>query len=173
MYGYGNNYYNIFDLNNYFRDEEESKLLHLHGSYKFFIYFGDFIKVKKDGWNFYRENKEMLIPVLIFNAPKFKEKQIKSFAVLNVYFHAFKEELKKSKNLIIWGQSLKNDPHIENVIKKLFIDSKVKEKRLIIVDNEKKHKIQENCKDLTPIFINPENFQNLKDLMHEIKKEMI
>ncbi|QTA38509.1 SIR2 family protein [Thermosipho ferrireducens] len=173
MFGYGDYYYNAFDFNNYFRDENESKLLHLHGSYKFFSYQGDFIKIKKEGWYFYRKNKDMLSPILIFNAPGLKEKQIKNFSVLSVYFKSFERELTKAKNLIIWGQSLKNDPHIEKIIKELFIkNNEIRERNLIIIDKENIHKIQKHWENKTPIFINPQSFENLEDLIKEIERKM-
>ncbi|MBB6062820.1 NAD-dependent SIR2 family protein deacetylase [Thermosipho japonicus] len=178
MFGGGENDYNIFAIDNYFRDYEKSKLIHLHGSYKYFSFSGKFIKMKKRRWDFYYQNKTDLTPVIVFNAPKLKEDQIKGSLILSKYFELFKEELRKAKNLIIWGQSLKNDLYIEDIIRKFFIEkyyNKQKNKQIIIVDIEKKHKIEDACKNKNIVlkYVNPKDFNNLKDLFENIGANMI
>ncbi|WP_126993248.1 hypothetical protein [Thermosipho globiformans] len=178
MFGGGGNGYNVFEIDNYFRDYEKSKLIHLHGSYKYFSYLGDYIKLKSCCWDFYHQNKEFLSPTIVFNAPELKKKQIKDSLLLSVYFRTFREELKNAKNLIIWGQSLKNDLYIEDIIRKFFIEeyyNKQKSKQIIIVDIEKKHKIEDVCKNKNIVlkYVNPKDFNNLKDLFENIGANMI
>lgn len=167
---------NVFDPDNYFRDENESKLIHLHGSYKYFLYSNTsdcFVKIKSDGWNFYEKNKNKLTPIIVFGAKNYKEKQINNFQILVSYFESFKNEIRNAKNIIIWGQSLENDPHIEKAIKKFFIDmnyNKNESKNIILVDVNSEHKVKELLEGNKLYFyhINPNNFSNLKELFEEL-----
>lgn len=91
--------------------------------------------------------------------------------LLSVYFRAFREELKNAKNLIIWGQSLKNDPHIEEDIKRKFcIRNYFIKRNIIIVDTNEQHKIRDLCKgkDINIKFINPNDFNDLQNLFDKI-----
>ena len=83
-------------------------LLHVHGSYKFQKGFYETIKLTGT-----RENKN---PLMIFNQPELKEKQIKADNVLNEYFKEFKRRLEQSDRLVIVGNSLINEPHIISAI---------------------------------------------------------
>lgn len=94
-------------------------LMHLHGSYKYkYNSFGNFVeKLKKDE---VIEDFNKIEPVIIFNRPELKEKEIMKYDVLRKYFEKFKEKLEEANTLFIIGQSLKNDPHILNSIIEYF-----------------------------------------------------
>ncbi len=87
-------------------------LLHLHGSYKFQKSSYETIKL--------RGTTQNTNPLMIFNQPELKEKQIKSDNVLGEYFRIFKQRLEESKEFIIIGNSLKTEPHIISSIDDFF-----------------------------------------------------
>ncbi len=164
--------YVCFSEDGYREDLNEPKLLHLHGSYKFYVY--DFfpywsykeIKVSRDYLeNFVKENKTHLEPIIILNAPKFKEKQIKNFHILNTYLKVFEENIKKTNTLVVWGQSLENDPHIKKIIDENFINNRDEERKIIIIDVNENHVLKKESKipNLEIEFINPKerNFINI------------
>jgi hypothetical protein len=146
--GCDSDYYVCFSKKGYEEDKEGYKLFHLHGSYKFFAYKfflpADYeeIKIKREHINFVKENKNLLEPIIVLNAPSIKEKQIERFEVLKSYFSVFKTDLQKSEKLIIWGQSLEYDPHLLKAIEEHFVRNKDFSKReIIIVDIDFSHKI--------------------------------
>ena len=105
--------------------EASNFLLHLHGSYKFFEYKSQLIKLAHQGCEELLKvfkNGEIKIlqeyaPIIVFNAPNLKRSIITRNVILNFYFQLFRRELAGYNNvLIIWGQSLKNDPHLADVI---------------------------------------------------------
>jgi len=95
-------------------------LFHLHGSYKYFQkreIFGRYITIKLSREGYRILNIRELIPVIIYNAPSFKEKLIEKFQLLRIYFRSFKDNLQKTvRKLVVIGQSLISDPHILTVI---------------------------------------------------------
>lgn len=129
------------------KDSKDPKLLHLHGSYKFFVY--NFlnrmnymeIKTKKEYLsNFLRtSDKALFEPIVVLNAPSLKEKQVSNFRILKKYFSSFENDLKKSNKLVIWGQSLKSDPHIKKRIEQYFTKDNKDSKKLIIIDTNDNH----------------------------------
>lgn len=115
--------YVCFYEDDFFDQLDKPKFLHLHGSYKFFKYYEQEIKIKKEFIkSFIQDNKDYLIPVLIFNAPSKKEQRIRSFRVLSNYNLSFMENISSSSKLIIWGQSLKSDPYLKQCIVDRFIN---------------------------------------------------
>ncbi|GEM_PF-4505671 len=115
MFGWCHEKYNCFSQSNFIRDYEEPKLLHLHGSYKFYYYNRLSIKLKRSYINEFKQFEE---PIIILNAPRLKERQIMRYPVLDAYFSSFQFDLKRYNKLVIWGQSLRSDPHILETIKK-------------------------------------------------------
>lgn len=118
-------------------NDENKKLIHLHGSYKFFKFF---IKEKKEEYiikiktkkyenieetkiNYPEEfiKKNELAPIIVLDAKIKKKEIIENNALLREYFRLFENDLKTAKNLIIWGSSLTNDSHIENAIEDYFL----------------------------------------------------
>lgn len=85
-------------------------ICHLHGSYLYEKNFGTTYKLKK--------NLENTDPVMIFNNPDFKEDIIKKDTVLLEYYQILESDLRDADQLIIFGNSMVNEPHIKNLIKK-------------------------------------------------------
>lgn len=108
--------------------EVSNFFLHLHGSYKFFEYRGQLIKLAHNGCEelltLYKKGEIKMLqeyaPIIVFNAPSLKRQIITLNAILNFYFQCLKKELGNDSVLIIWGQSLKNDPHLVDIIYKNF-----------------------------------------------------
>lgn len=99
-------------LNEHYLKNAKRSLVNLHGSYKF----------TRKGENTYKltgniYNNE---PVLVFNNPFLKEKEILSDQVLSSYYRALIEKLKTHDRIIIVGNSFKNEPHIKELISKYF-----------------------------------------------------
>lgn len=185
-------YYVCFSGINYYRNAK--KLLHLHGSYKFFKYtvgLGELeIKIKKEKKQEFFESlrKEIkdkslengspifsvLFPIIVFGAPNLKMEVINSYNSLRTYFVLFQQDLKRNKNLIIWGQSLKNDPHILNAIKEFFIKENPNgNKKIIIIDVDENHILRSNDNSNVEVeFINPSQFQNMDKLLQEITNKI-
>ncbi|MDO1451814.1 hypothetical protein Q0590_36405 [Rhodocytophaga aerolata] len=88
---------------------QKQLIAHLHGSYRFQRYFGSTYKTKSN-----IENKD---PVMVFNNPDMKEQIIRNDNVLSEYFHQFINDLKVFEKLIIFGNSMINEPHLKNQIK--------------------------------------------------------
>ncbi|UOU97745.1 hypothetical protein MUU74_14725 [Chryseobacterium daecheongense] len=84
-------------------------ICHIHGSYLYQKSFGKTFKL--------RENIENSDPVMIFNNPDFKEDIIKKDSVLLQYYEILESDLKDADQLIIFGNSMINEPHIKNLIK--------------------------------------------------------
>lgn len=151
-------YYLCFNINN---NDSTPRLLHLHGSYRLFkIKYtgnkeGEEIKVKEGKYiEFYKcfekkylsnfDNKDhynYILPILILNAPGDKKKSIEEYRCLKTYFNLFERDLENENivNLVIWGQSLKDDPHIFKTIGEKFIynDKKLnKRKKIILIDTD-------------------------------------
>lgn len=99
-------------LNEYNLRRAKRSLIHLHGSYKFI----------RKGSNTYKlagalYNEE---PVLVFNNPFLKEKEILDDQVLSSYYRTLIEKLKTYDRIIILGNSFRNEPHIKDLISKYF-----------------------------------------------------
>lgn len=147
-----------FNENEFNEDSISSKLFHLHGSYKFFVYstYTSYmhreIKVRSSHLSFIEQNQSNLEPILVLNAPKLKRKQIKKYLCLEKYLHTFEKDLHGSDTLIVWGQSLINDPHIKGFITKIFSGNNGKE--VIVVDTNSNHALK-NIDGININFINP------------------
>lgn len=85
-------------------------ICHIHGSYLYKREFGYTYKLKNK-----LKNTE---PIMVFNNPDFKEQIINRDNVLARYYHILLENLKVADNLIILGNSMKNEPHLKNLISK-------------------------------------------------------
>ncbi|RUM58189.1 MAG: hypothetical protein DSY60_02530, partial [Persephonella sp.] len=137
---------------------------------KFFVYNTEEIKIKNTNFKkFIDENESILEPILILNAPSLKEKQIKNFSLLKTYLYAFEKDLKKSNVLIIWGQSLENDPHIKEIIERKFINNnEIIDKKLIIIDiNENHYFLSNTDRRISIEFINPQE-KGFIEILREI-----
>ena len=108
--------------------EASNFFLHLHGSYKFFEHTSQLIKLTHQGCEelleLYNNGNIQILqeyaPIIVFNAPKLKRNIIATNVILHFYFQLFRKELAGYNDnvLIIWGQSLRNDPHLVDVILK-------------------------------------------------------
>lgn len=87
-------------------------LFHLHGSYKFLNLDGETCKITG---NIKNDN-----PVIVFNNPDKKERIISRDRVLSAYFEKLKADLRTFDRLIIYGNSLINEPHIKQAIQQHF-----------------------------------------------------
>ena len=148
-----------FNENEFNEDSISSKLFHLHGSYKFFVYntFTSYthqeIKVRSSRLSFIEQNQSNLEPILVLNAPRLKRKQIKKYMCLTNYLRTFKRDLHNSDTLIVWGQSLTNDPHIEELITETFSGNNGK--KIVIIDTNSNHTLTD-IGDINIELINPE-----------------
>lgn len=90
---------------------------HLHGSYKFLAQsvFGHGTLYKKlnrqdfDGFDALSRDGQ---PVVVFDAPDRKLSRIDRFRVLREYMNSFEWHLGLAQNLVLFGISLENDPHL-------------------------------------------------------------
>ncbi|QNE40953.1 hypothetical protein F1C16_15960 [Hymenobacter sp. NBH84] len=92
-------------------DEKKIHIMHLHGSYKYTKHLNTTYKLIG-----VKQNER---PVMIFNNKHVKESIIKSDNVLSYYFNKFEKDISESHQLIILGNSMKTEPHIKAVIKRL------------------------------------------------------
>lgn len=112
--GFGNidgddKYLKLYDSNLY---GYQIRCLHIHGSYRF---------EKKNGITYKtKENSKNEDPVIVFNNPNQKEELIKRDHVLKEYFDIVGDSLKSSTKLIIFGNSMTNEPHLKNQINRHF-----------------------------------------------------
>lgn len=138
--------------------------LHLHGSYKFQKEFYETIKLRGT-----TENKN---PLMIFNQPELKEKQINSDNVLREYFFKFKNRLRSGEKLIIIGNSLRNEPHIISAINKFFN----KEGNTVYIYDACPESVEGILKEKisTPLFdirlINTKEFSSSTDFINSLKE---
>jgi len=88
------------------------RIFHIHGSYRFERIYGTTYKSRS---NFYNND-----PVIIFNNPELKEELIHRDTVLRTYLHTLEHSLKDSDKLVIMGNSMRNEPHIKQHIKRYF-----------------------------------------------------
>ncbi len=105
----------LYDIQN----KDTGLFLHLHSSYKYLSTYNGPVKIKQDSYEKVKEKICVggLIPIIVFGEPSGKEKYINEHLPLSDYFKKFKDIMKKDNNtLIIWGQSLRTDPHIVKVI---------------------------------------------------------
>ena len=151
--------------------------LHLHGSYRYFLKQGTGpIKLKKEFIEKIVQDNKLLngfTPIIIFNAPNTKLHFIEANSLLSNYFNLFKEALYKNHKLVIWGQSLKSDPHIL----KLITDNYDRLEKILILDPQGE-KIKERISiklqqpDLEKFhIINPKE-QSISKLVEQVLDEM-
>ncbi|MBG0769531.1 hypothetical protein [Methanococcus maripaludis] len=115
------------DFQTWVLQRNRNLLLLLHGSYRFMLNEESNInKPTTYGYDLSEKNH----PIMVYNDPCLKMDVIRNYYVLNYYFEIFKESLQNCSKLIIFGNSLKSDPHIVKAISNNFD----KEKELIIVD---------------------------------------
>ncbi|MCQ4140144.1 hypothetical protein, partial [Chryseobacterium sp. EO14] len=130
--GFGNIHNDRF-LGFYEYNINYSKIIcHLHGSYLYEKNFGVTYKLK--------ENLENNEPVMIFNNPDFKENIIKKDTVLSEYYKILESDLKTADQLIIFGNSMANEPHIKKLIQKY---GNKKELKILIFSNSPEKVSQE------------------------------
>jgi NAD-dependent SIR2 family protein deacetylase len=156
--GFGGSHEEYKHFNGIFKIENENIILHIHGSYKFRRLFRMTVKMTKEyvkkqqskGGNFTVD-----FPVIIYNNREIKQKIIEENDVLSKYFEYFKFSLRECSKFVIWGNSLKTDPHIAKAICQNFD----KEKPLYIIDinpNSVIDNLQSECKN--------KKFKNIKTL---------
>jgi len=162
--------------------KHENCLLHLHGSYKFFVHDNRSIKFIRDGCLWFKQQVETGVhmweeytPIIVYNAPSLKRKIISRFDILSVYFQIFLDSLEKSEYLIIWGQSLRNDPHILNELQRFLR----RFRKIIVIDvnhesviNTLFSEIDYRVKEDIIVKINPESFDSLRDIFIQIQQIM-
>lgn len=85
---------------------------HLHSSYKYGWQNGKWIKYRTS------EEEKNEDPLILYMNPTQKLEFIKANPILRAYWEKFCEFLKKSDELVIYGNSLEADPHIAEAIKK-------------------------------------------------------
>lgn len=110
-FGKSNLPYHLKLYDNYLRNAKRC-MVHLHGSYKF----------AKKGDNTYKLTGNIYNdePVLVFNNPFLKEKEILDDQVISSYYRMLVERMKTYDRIIIIGNSFKNEPHIKELISKYF-----------------------------------------------------
>lgn len=136
-------------------------ICHLHGSYLYEKNFGITYKLKG--------NLENTDPVMIFNNPDFKEDIIKKDTVLLEYYQILESDLKDADQLIIFGNSMANEPHIKNLIKKYGNREHLK----ILIFSTNPEKVSEELKnffDYDIIEFNTKNFISANIFLEEFKK---
>lgn len=100
---------------------------HLHGSYKFIQErttegFRMCRKIRRSEYGTLDPLLSTAVPVLVFDAPSRKRTRIDRFPVLMTYYAAFEHTLLRASTLVIFGQSLANDPHLSATIWSNWID---------------------------------------------------
>jgi len=158
--GFGGTNKDYKHFNGIYNIENKNIILHIHGSYKFRLLFGMTAKMTKDYVKQQSENGNFKVdfPVIVYNNPDIKEKIIKNNNVLNEYFRYFKFSLKECSKFVIWGNSLRTDPHIVKAICQNFD----KEKPLYVIDikpDQVIKQLQIGCKKH-----GCEEFKNIKTL---------
>lgn len=100
------------------------KCIHIHGSYRFEKKYGNTFKTRTI-------KQQNLEPVIIFNNPLQKESLIRRDPVLSHYYSYMANSLKQVDTLVVFGNSMVNEPHLQSLIsekydsaKKLFICSR-------------------------------------------------
>lgn len=83
-------------------------ICHLHGSYLYKKEFGYTFKLRNNNLN--------TDPIMVFNNPDYKEQIISRDNVLSRYYNILIGNLKEADNLIILGNSMKNEPHLKNLL---------------------------------------------------------
>lgn len=84
-------------------------LCHLHGSYLY---------KRSSGYTYKMTgNKPNIDPIMVFNNPDSKEEIVRKDNVLSRYYNIFSDSLKTANNLIILGNSMKNEPHLLKLLK--------------------------------------------------------
>lgn len=136
-------------------------ICHIHGSYLYEKNFGVTYKLK--------ENLQNIDPVMIFNNPDFKEDIIKKDTVLLEYYKLLENDLKNADQLIIFGNSMVNEPHLKNIIKKYGNRKKLE----ILIFSTSPNKVLEELKNFYKYKIrefNTQDFISSDKFLKEIKK---
>lgn len=132
----------------YFRDNAPEVLSqwgvrgHLHGSYKFLAQRapnGDTLyrKLGRDELRDFDRLSMDCQPVVVFDAPNRKKTRIDGFRILRQYLTSFEEHLEQAQNLVLFGLSLKDDPHLLECIRTRWLQSStLEEKMLYIIDTD-------------------------------------
>jgi NAD-dependent SIR2 family protein deacetylase len=111
--GFGNGKSEYFkEIKTHSFNQLNQYLFHLHGSYKFQKQDGETFKISG-----HLKNDK---PVIVFNNPDLKEWIINKDRVLCAYFEKLKSDLKTFDRLIIYGNSLINEPHIKKAVQDNF-----------------------------------------------------
>ncbi|ADC69546.1 hypothetical protein MFS40622_0864 [Methanocaldococcus sp. FS406-22] len=161
--GFGGVDKNYKYFNGIFNRENTNMILHIHGSYKFIRLYEKTVKMTQEyaRQQYENGNFEVDFPVIIYNNPKIKQKIIERNDVLSKYFEYFKDSLKHCSKFVIWGNSLRTDPHIVEAICQNFD----KGKPLYIIDINPDpviKQLQNKCKEHG--YGEFKNIKTLKDL---------
>ncbi|PRB01612.1 hypothetical protein CQ046_14625 [Chryseobacterium sp. MYb7] len=132
--------------------EFDKIICHLHGSYLYQKIYGVTYKL--------RDNIENTDPVMIFNNPDFKEDIIKRDTVLLQYYEILKTDLKDADQLIIFGNSMINEPHIKNLISKYGNREDLK----IIIFSTSPEKVSEELKGIYNFNVEQINTKEVLDM---------
>jgi len=114
---------------------------HLHGSYKFLAQpvFGHgtlYKKLNRQDFGSFDALSEDGQPVVVFDAPDRKLSRIDRFRVLREYLNSFEWHLGQAQNLVLFGISLENDPHLAQRIRSRWLGphSGPADRKLCIID---------------------------------------
>jgi len=109
------------------REQFKDKLLHLHGSYKFWKHIDSDaeVKIDKQALEIFNEclQNDNWYPMVVFGPPEQKLNIINKYKTLQTYLDIFKhilfnaEEIRQIK-LVIWGTKFESDPHLYEVVRK-------------------------------------------------------
>jgi hypothetical protein len=125
--------FGIYDLTHHEPNFKTKYFLgHIHSSYRYGWHDGKWIKTRL------RERKQLNnFPTLVYSMPKEKMNYIYNNPLLLRYWLEFERRLDQCNEIIIFGNSLRSDPHIKIAIKNTF----GKFKKYYVIKN--------NCDDLS------------------------
>lgn len=119
-------------------ENDKMKFMHLHGSYKFTKKFGMTCKIFGAG----NKNDN---PVMVFNRPAQKGNLVRGDDVLSTYFEKLRRDLSTCDKFVILGNSMKNEPHIKELIK-----NSIKPEAIIYVCSRNPEEIREEVLPWAP-----------------------
>lgn len=132
----------------YFRDDAPDLLSqwgvrgHLHGSYKFLAQRAQngetlYRKLTSAELDHFDALSEGCQPVVVFDAPNRKRGRLDGFRILRQYLASFEDHLAQAQNLVLFGISLKDDPHLLQCIRSRWVQpANSSGKTLCIIDAE-------------------------------------
>jgi hypothetical protein len=85
---------------------------HLHSSYKYGWNGSQWVKIRTS------RRSRNVHPLILYMKPNEKKKFIQKNSILTAYWNHFEKWLNKTEELVIYGNSLKSDPHIIELIKR-------------------------------------------------------